>query len=226
MNLFDQLEVMKSNRHYRLGDLIFCKGKRWEYDRDQILNNSEFQDTFLRRYLQSKNPSKKIDENCLKKCAHLFREKVQTTDHTLYINFRLGDVVLDHLGNIGGEKCYGRLLDLFLYNPGKLYSNIKQILSNQKINNIKIVSALHFGDNDQHGWWQFSEDAVAENKILFDNTCKNIQDLFDLPISIEASEVKNISHIDKDFAILFSAQHVLLDSGGFGDCVNLIRSII
>lgn len=226
MNLFDQLPVMKSNRHYRLGDLIFCKGKRWKYDRDQILNNSEFQDTFLRRYLQSKNPSKKIDENCLKKCAHLFREKVTTTDRTLYINFRLGDVVLDHLGNIGAEKCYGRLLDLFLYNPDKLYSNIKQILSNQKITNIKIVSALHFGDNDQHGWWQFSEDAVVENKILFNNTCKNIQDLFDLPISIEASEAKNISNIDKDFAILFSAKHVLLDSGGFGDCVNLIRSII
>jgi hypothetical protein len=217
-DLFNQIKIFKSNSHYRLGDLIFLKGDRCLHDRKIILNNPEYEGTFLRLYLESKNPFKKIDKNTLKKCIESLKNRVNVYDNTLYVNMRLGDCVM---------HSYGKSIGLFLYFPDKLYSKIYEKLNQNKgIKKIEIVSALHFGDNEFKKIWQFSEEAVDENRIRFNDIIQTIKGRFNLPISIHQNEKRQVDHIDEDFLTLSLAKHSITDSGGFGDVINIARSIV
>jgi len=53
-NLFNQIKIMKSNKHYRLGDLILCRGLRWQHDREIIFSDEQYNNSFLKDYLQSR----------------------------------------------------------------------------------------------------------------------------------------------------------------------------
>ena len=113
--MFDQIKIFKSNPHYRLGDLLFCKGARWLHDKEVILNNTEYEGSLLRLYLESKGPLNKLNINGLKKCINSLKNRVNVNENTLYINMRLGDCVM---------HSYGKSVGLFLYFPDKLYSKI------------------------------------------------------------------------------------------------------
>jgi hypothetical protein len=216
-DLFDQIKIFKSNPHYRLGDLIFKKGDRYSYDSKIILNNPEYKGSFLRLYLESKSYLKKIDMNAFKKCINSLKNRVNVNENTLYINMRLGDCVM---------HSYGKNIGLFLYFPDKLYIKIFEKLNkNKDIKKIEIVSALNFGDNDFKKIWQFNEEAVEENRIRFNDIIHTIKSRFNLPISIPYSKKSQVDHIDEDFLTLSLAKHSITDSGGFGDVINIARSI-
>lgn len=216
--MFDQIKIFKSNPHYRLGDLLFCKGARWLHDKEVILNNTEYEGSLLRLYLESKGPLNKLNINGLKKCINSLKNRVNVNENTLYINMRLGDCVM---------HSYGKSVGLFLYFPDKLYSKIYEKLNqNKEIKKIEIVSALHFGDNEFKKIWQFSEEAVDENRIRFNDIIQTIKVRFNLPISIHQNEKRQVDHIDEDFLTLSLAKHSITDSGGFGDVINIARSIV
>ena len=216
--MFDQIKIFKSNPHYRLGDLLFCKGARWLHDKEVILNNTEYEGSLLRLYLESKGPLNKLNINALKKCINSLKNRVNVNENTLYINMRLGDCVM---------HSYGKSVGLFLYFPDKLYSKIYEKLNqNKEIKKIEIVSALHFGDNEFKKIWQFSEEAVDENRIRFNDISQTIKVRFNLPISIHQNEKRQVDHIDEDFLTLSLAKHSITDSGGFGDVINIARSIV
>jgi len=216
--MFDQIKIFKSNPHYRLGDLLFCKGARWLHDKEVILNNTEYEGSLLRLYLESKGPLNKLNINGLKKCINSLKNRVNVNENTLYINMRLGDCVM---------HSYGKSVGLFLYFPDKLYSKIYEKLNqNKEIKKIEIVSALHFGDNEFKKIWQFSEEAVDENRIRFNDIIHTIKSRFNLPISIHQNEKRQVDHIDEDFLTLSLAKHSITDSGGFGDVINIARSIV
>ena len=216
--MFDQIKIFKSNPHYRLGDLLFCKGARWLHDKEVILNNTEYEGSLLRLYLESKGPLNKLNITALKKCINSLKTRVNVNENTLYINMRLGDCVM---------HSYGKSVGLFLYFPDKLYSKIYEKLNqNKEIKKIEIVSALHFGDNEFKKIWQFSEEAVDENRIRFNDIIQTIKVRFNLPISIHQNEKRQVDHIDEDFLTLSLAKHSITDSGGFGDVINIARSIV
>ena len=100
------------------------------------------------------------------------------------------------------------------------------IHKNKEIKKIEIVSALHFGDNEFKKIWQFSEEAVDENRIRFNDIIQTIKVRFNLPISIHQNEKRQVDHIDEDFLTLSLAKHSITDSGGFGDVINIARSIV
>ena len=226
-DLFEQIRVMKSNPHYRLGDIIRQTGPRWEHDRDIIANDDNYKNTILRTYIDTKNPNKKIDKKCLSQVIEQYTKNIETDDDILYLHLRLGDVVMDSNGNISVHGVAGRNKGVFLYNQDKLYGQISDTLSNNReIKHIQIITSLHFGDNKIHNRFLFSQDAVTENRSLFNKITKNITMKFNLPISVHTSELTDQVHfIDQHVLILSNCKHVIYDSGGFGQVIKLTRQV-
>ena len=223
-DLFDNIAIFKSNRHYRLGDIIFAKGNRFEYDRSVILNQPEFKNTFLHKYLTHKDPTQEIDLNLLKKIIYNHRSNIKTDNNTLYINLRLGDSIMK--GVINSHDTYAEKHGLFAHYDKNLYIQISNhINQNKSISKIQIISALHFGDNDLKNIWKFDKNLIADNRAIFNKILKNIQTKFNLPVILIKNDKDQICHIDEDFLVLCCAKNVILDGGGFGESINLIRSI-
>ena len=62
--LVENIVLLKSNKHYRFGDVIFKKGYYWKKSRDYIIDNDEFKNSILQTYLNSiSDKSWKTDES-------------------------------------------------------------------------------------------------------------------------------------------------------------------
>lgn len=219
-DIFDQIKLMKSNRHYRLGDVILQRGARWKHDRDIILKDSQYDDTILKQYLQRK--TKAIDIITL---TNILRNRTLKTDNnTLYVNLRLGDCVMSRVNNID-DNSYGRMHKMFIFHPHELSKRIVNAIDCYKnINNIQIVAVLNFGDNDINNWWKYNDQALLENKKRVNNVLETIDQVCSLPVSIIQSLSNDIQQIDRDFVILSTARHVVIDNSHFGQLINAIRS--
>jgi hypothetical protein len=233
-NLFDQIKILKSNKHYRLGDLILCQGLRWQHDREIILNNEQFEGSFLRAYLESCEPIHVIDKITLVNLVNQFANNLQLNENTLYINIRLGDSVMEPFGAISGPKTYGLLNELFLYYPDKLLNTVEcALIQNPLISDIQFVTALHFGDNEKNNMWRFSQEAVDENRRRFEQIIELIQKKFNNPVGIYKFPENVIKHIDNDFLTLCTAKNVVLETspqnvngGHFGKLIAMVRNLI
>ena len=226
-NLFDQIKILKSNKHYRLGDLILCRGMRWQHDRDIIISSGEYDNSFLKDYLQHRTLDEGLDSDALKMSLQKHARKLQLDERTLYINIRLGDSVMNDIGEINAQNAYGRANQLFIFHPEKLMYQVSEILtSNPNINNIQFVTALHFGDNEIHNWWRFSQEAVDENRRKMEKYFDFIEKKFKLPLSIIPATENKIKHIDNQFLTLCTAKHVILDGAHFGELVVTVRNLI
>ena len=50
----EKIKKLKSNKHYRINDLFFGWGIRWESDREKILSDPDYKGTILFDYLSKK----------------------------------------------------------------------------------------------------------------------------------------------------------------------------
>ena len=226
-NLFDQIKILKSNRHYRLGDLILCRGLRWQHDREIISSNKEYESSFLKDYLESRTQSEGVDNQALIECVQKHSKNLNLKDDTLYVHIRLGDSVMEPFGKINDKAAYGRAFELFIFYPDKLMYKISDILTqNPKINHIQFVTALHFGNNEQNNTWRFSQEAVDENQRKMEMYFDFIEKKFKLPLSIIPATENKIKHIDNQFLTLCTAKHVILDGAHFGELIREVRKLI
>lgn len=226
-NLFDQIKIMKSNKHYRLGDLILCRGLRWKHDREIIFSDEQYNNSFLKDYLQSRTQNEGVYNQALIECAQKHSKNLNLKNNTLYINIRLGDSVMEPFGKINDEAAYGRAFGLFIFYPEKLMHQISENLTkNPEINNIQFVTALHFGDNEQNNTWRFSQEAVDENRRKMEMYFDFIEKKFKLPLSIIPATENKIKHIDNQFLTLCTAKYVILDGAHFGELIREVRKLI
>jgi len=226
-NLFDQIKIMKSNKHYRLGDLILCRGLRWQHDRQIIFSSKEYENSFLKDYLESRTKDSGIDSQALIECAQKHSKNLNLKDDTLYVNIRLGDSVMEPFGKINDEAAYGRVFELFIFHPEKLmYEIFRTLTNNPEINHIQFVTALHFGDNEQNNTWRFSQEAVDENRRKMEKYFEFIEKKFKLPLSVIPPKENKIKHIDNQFLTLCTAKHVILDGAHFGELIATVRNLI
>lgn len=226
-NLFDQIKIMKSNKHYRLGDLILCRGLRWKHDREIIFSDEQYNNSFLKDYLQSRTQNEGVDDQALIGCTQKHSKNLNPKDNTLYINIRLGDSVMEPFGKINDKAAYGRVHQLFIFHPKKLIHQISDALTqNPKVDSIQFVTALHFGDNEQNNTWRFSQEAVDENRRKMEVYFDFIEKKFKLPLSIIPATENKIKHIDNQFLTLCTAKHVILDGAHFGGLIKEVRNLI
>lgn len=218
---------MKSNKHYRLGDLILCRGLRWQHDREIIFSDEQYNNSFLKDYLQSRIQNEGVDDQALIECVRKHSNNLQLKDNTLYINIRLGDSVMEPFGKINDKTAYGRVNKLFIFHPEKLMYQISDtLIQNPKVDSIQFITALHFGDNEQNNTWRFSQEAVDENRRKMEVYLDFIEKKFKLPLSIIPAAENKIKHVDNQFLTLCSAKHVILDGAHFGELIREVRNLI
>lgn len=229
--LFDQILMMKSNPHYRLGDLIYRRGMRWLPDRKVIIGDSLYDNTFLKQYLTSLSDGLcEVDgvggiddltilDTVMRKYIQTLPSHVTSPDEkTLYIHLRSGDVVQDE-----GRKYRS---SLHIFNHSKLIDKIGSFAGS--IDKITFVTAMHFGDNKTHNLHLFTDKKLSDNKHLITSLFSSIDKQFNLPISIFKSNVENTYiNTDCDLFRLSTCKNIILEPhGGLGDLVNLFREIL
>lgn len=231
--------IMPSNRIYRLGDVLYRRYS-WKKERERILSEEKYINTFIHSYLSKLKDPLSIEgaklresdacygldnieyfEESVQQLDEKLKNKYKTDDNTLYVNIRAGDII-----SLPKEH-------LFINSKDKLYSKIKKYINTHKeINKIKIITALHFGDNKNNNpkyQYLFSEKDKEKNiteiekivNYIGRNICSNIS-------IIQNNEEENQENlIDRDFYILSYSKHAIIeDSGGFSKAVEDSRGIV
>lgn len=224
LDLASLIPILNSNKHYRIGDLIFKKGLRWRLDRDKILRSPDYDNTFLKKYLLSVDDDESINKQVIAKLISRSKKNLNLDDETLYINMRIGDCVMEPFGEINSDKSYAHVHELFIFYPDQLLAKIKEKIQNfPEINKIKFIGAMHFGDNEKNNTWRFSQEAVDENKLRLNKIFYDISDIFNIQVSVNQSTGIDLIDIDNDFMSLCSAKHVVLDGASFGKLIKAVR---
>ena len=200
-SLFNQIKILKANKHYRFTDLILCRGVRWAEDRITITEDDRYKNTILRKYLEG-------DNNILLKkpprlrelheiiCQHAYEKKyTRPRNNTLTIPLRLGDITDE-------ESRFNESIHLL--------QNLAQEIELSKCRNPKqiyIVSALHYGANEVNNRYFFSEESYEKNFYLFKMIYNQLSRLgLRSKIVIKSSE-----DIDEDICFI-SRSHYLYPS--------------
>ena len=129
-------------------------------------------------------------------------------------------------GRLTYQNTRGRW-NQFIDHPHDLVDKVNgYIKSDPLIKKVVFVTAMHFGDNKQKGWWKFSEEAQKENERRFLYIFKLMDSQVGVPYDIIGSHENNIEHIDYHFCSLCSAKHALLDGGTFSHVIKKIRQVM
>lgn len=202
-----KIAVIKSNKHYRVSDVYNRQGPRWEQDRQVILTDPQYKETFLYHYLVNKK--KEQDIETFKRVVYKIgseKHYPKPTDTELVVHLRMGD----SMGTNDEFNVSDRIPDLI-----NKFDEIRNALQcNAQINKISVVTALHFGDCE------------IEDKYHYDIETyeRNISFLLDLEEKINAlgynvSLVSN-QDIDRDIYYMACSKHFIKSIS------NLTRVII
>jgi phage pi2 protein 07 len=224
--MIERIKILKSNSSYRIGDLVCRQGYRWRSDIETILLSPRYENSILRKYLNSfefpscdpfgddsiTEPRGISDINLLGEICS--KVKTNTNDNTLYIHIRCGDIV---------QLPKSNYQQFWLFNRQSLKSLIKEKLNKEKLNKVEFVCSMHFGDYREKSLYLYSEASVSENISLLKTMFSDISSI----VACDVFEGKNdsVENIDYHFASLVSARHVILDGGGFSNIVRALRSL-
>lgn len=213
INLFEQIRVLKCNRHYRIGDLIYARGIRWENDRKIILSDPKYQDSILFKYLKTIDINRPQEINW-ESLTSISKKFYKPAKDNLCVNIRCGDIATD---NEFHQDC-------FIFNRGRLIHFIDKFLDNQT-SSITIVAAMHYGSNDLlDNRYSYTDHNYSVNKKMINNILYSIDQEFKLPINIFQTSSDDIKFIDESFLELVFSDKCVLDNGGFGQCVHHVRN--
>lgn len=210
------IRILKNNSVYRIGDLIFRSGLRWQIDRQTILKDPKYSQTLLNDFFtQFSITDQEVDLNQLKLIAD--NHFVQTPCDELLINLRCGDIVSPNCIYYYG-KCN-------IFNPDRLINQISQIITS-KIKKINIITAMHYGSDDlKLNRYFWTQEKHNKNIELLNNLFSKIYEQFGIPIYIDANNLNDLAFIDYQFLKLIHADNVILDIGGFSRIIQEIRNL-
>lgn len=199
------VKTLKSNKFYRISDLFFGWGNRWEQDREYIISNPDFKNTILFKYLTQKK--EELDYGLFKQIVRkqTSLNKYETPSiNELVVQIRLGDV-MDSL-----DYNHSRNKSIIFYSDFFKYIN----LDLKKIKKITAVTALHFGSNEFNGRYFYSEKAEEESMKIIESLSKQCsQKGYDLNI---------YSHedIDRDICYLANSMYFVKGITQLGDLIT------
>lgn len=224
--MLDEVLLLKSNPHYRIGDLIFRQGNRWLEDREEILKNKKYKNSFLYNYLSNLNDPlydpyfdinntipRNVDNEDLLYSIINDNKPENIRDKTLYIHVRAGDIV---------QQDYGDLMSMWLMNQDSLIRKVAEVITNSSgINRISVITAFHFGDFKSRSKWIYDRESEILNKELLSNLISRLEKLKTTNILQKSS--CNISSIDKHFFYLCHGLNVILDTSGMSQVAFRFR---
>ncbi len=201
MNVNDaSIKILKMNQVYRVTDLVFRGGIRWQRDREIILSDPEYRDTILYSYLTQKKHEDDLET--FKRVVRVHQSKYERplTD-SLIIHLRLGDVMDDHNARCHYEKSK------------KLYKDIV-LESLPNVRHATIVTALHFGANPLNNKY-FYTDRAKERSFEILELLSNELELKGLDVSYKSTE-----NIDEDICFMAGSKYFLQSLSGLSNLVT------
>lgn len=232
-SVFDSIVVLKSNPVYRISDVFFRKGNRWEQDRNTILTNDEYKNSILRDYLLNKKSEH--DYISLRKIIDDHTERYNypvPTTNDLVVHIRTGDVFGTNYRPTLKPKKWS-------------YSNVKRVLQSRffdkeekkaqsfgmgtdayddffekvdvdslNVSKIVVVSAMHFGANDINGKF-FYEEVARERSLELLNNFKDKCDEKNIEVGLYSSE-----DADKDLAYMCHSRYFVKGNSNMSDIIE------
>ena len=203
--LMSQIVVLKSNPHYRIGDVYYRKGYRFVDSTEQVASLVEFKGTILRQYIEEVND---IEQPDLQLLSQIIDQAVVDysyplpQDDELVIHMRAGDVV-EHPWFF--KKDISRKIERFA----------------DTVNICTFVICFAFQEFQERGLWLFSGSKLAKNKEVTKKVLSEVVMKFP---NLEFKVISN-SNIDKDFVYMIHSPFFLRDMGGFSDLVCAVRNL-
>ena len=202
-----KVSILKENQTYRIGDIFFGTGIRFQRDSDSILTDPQYKSTILFDYLQDKQ--KERDISTMQKVIdhHIDLHNYPTPgENELVIHLRLGDI-LQHKKTINYYH--------------ETYDRLNKKINFKDFSKISIVTALHFGSFSNHPKgpkFMFSEKAQEESFTVL--RCVESQ------INAAGHSVNLISsdNIDKDFCYMVKSRWFIKSQGGFSRLISNLLS--
>ena len=98
------IKILRTNSIYRVTDIIFRKGIRWEQDRKSILTEPLYKNTILYDYLSQMNHEEDL-ETFKRVVIHHQQKYELPSPNTLVVHLRLGDIMDDDI-NVDVRRHY------------------------------------------------------------------------------------------------------------------------
>ena len=211
MNLINKIQLLKKNEHYRIGDVIFHNGDRWEESNREILENDYYKGTILREYIDRcpDNNFGDMNPNYKKLISDIINEKINNKGYILPLKKEL--VIHLRLGDVANSK-----------NGYFLNKNYKKKIEGYKkyykITKVTFCTAFHYGNYIEKNLWIYNDDTHRKNisgltKLL--NSLKEIPDIF--------IDFKSSKNPDDDFIYMIKSNFFIRDQGGFSTIIQELR---
>lgn len=217
----DKIKILKQNKVYRIADLFYMDGNRWQKDRFEIVDNKKYKNTILYDYLTFKQTEK--DFELFKKITlnHSKKYLNKPSDDDLVFHLRLGDVF-----DINGETRIYNRADWSYLQYKVFFRRNREYL--ETLDKVKVVTAMHFGSDELTGDFHYTDEYYKESIKFFDYFCGRLND-FGCGVEVISNE-----NIDEDICYLMQAKHFVpgltklstLISECLGDNVKLYRDPI
>jgi len=214
-HMLRKIQLLQYNNHYRMGDVIYHKGKRWKKSTKVLLKRSKkMKHTILRQYIKAcphQNLKKVIKAP---RRARIFKKIINQkitsaqplpTSDELVIHLRAGDVVV---------------LPQFLNQD--YVKIIESYREEQEIRKCTFCVAFNYGNYKKRNLWVFDQDKHQQNMVQLRELFLNLLQTFP-EISFD---IQSHADIDLDFIYMVKATHFVSDFGGFSHLINEIRTHI
>tara|TARA_Y100000780_G_scaffold179369_1_gene164767 strand:+ start:71577 stop:72956 length:1380 start_codon:yes stop_codon:yes gene_type:complete len=211
-NLINRIILLKSNKDYRLGNLILEIGIHniREQSINNIIKNKDYDGSILKNFLINLGNGTISNKN--EKLKFLLQQVQNYTKNNnlkkpltneLVVHLRLGDVAKF------SKKFLSDKLKDKIFNYLEKYDKIKKVT---------FCTAYHYGDRDD-GVYSFDDDVHKINKSKLRFFLNDILNKFPNTVF----DIKSNSNIDIDFCYMINATHFIQD---FGTFTSLIKKII
>jgi len=193
--MIGKIKTIKSNPHYRFGDIVFLKVGRYEDSMKEIMESEEYDDTILKNYLVKNNGNKPVN-------LQLFIDEAEKAIIRKGYDVPEKDELVVHV-RAGDYIDTGR----FLKGDYNLFIN-EVLKKNKDIKKIKIVACFAYQEYKEKGWYLYSEGKNKNNKkVLKKLFLKFMFDFSDYEFDVVSNEDS-----DQDLCYMFKSKYFVHDS--------------
>lgn len=208
--LINKIKLLKFNKHYRFGDIVFHKGIYWKESTKYILENKELENSILRNYIEAcpdknlNNINPKYDNLIFNIVKKKIREKkyILPVNNELVIHLRLGDVVCNE--NFL-KKDYKEIIESYV--------------EKYNISKVTFCTAFHYGNYTEKNRWMYDDDKHQKNILKLTEKLNSIMKIPNIYVNFISS-----NNPDDDFMYMVNAKYFVEDFGRFSKLISDVHN--
>ena len=220
--LVSSIKTLKENSDYRISDVIFKRGCRFEHSTEAVLTKPAYENSILKKYLQlnSGAPDLVLFQKCVREFQQENNIAIPDNDE-LVMHLRMGDVVeIPWFSNT--QKYIQSIIGL------------KELVERENIKKITIVTCFAYqawSEDSIHlkpanvSEWNYNDEKQQINIETMDRILSTIADNFDQTLKVQSS-----TSADEDVVYCSHAKYFLHDvrqpgTGGFSVLLRKLNQI-